>query len=176
MSRVRIPSPAPTTPSEPPSCPLPLRAAGSSFGHAAPHGRVPNLPVGHRSTVTVRLMERYELAEAAARAGISPDELRRLVELGIIGPDTDDRFTPGDVRRVGLVESLVAAGIPLDGLGAAIRSGQVSLYFLDAPVFERFSALSGVTFAQLSERTGVPAELLMLIREAAGSNEAHRPG
>ena len=66
-----------------------------------------------------------------------------------------------------------AAGIPLDGLGAAIRSGTVSLDFLDAPAFERFSALSDVTFAQFAERTGVPVELLMLIREAAGSPAPH---
>ena len=65
--------------------------------------------------------------------------------------------------------SLTAAGIPLEGLGAAIRSGQVSLDFLDAPAFERFSALSGVTFAQMAERTGVSVQLLMFIREASGS-------
>jgi adenylate cyclase len=67
------------------------------------------------------------------------------------------------------VKSLLAAGIPQDGLGAAIRSGQVSLDFLDAPAFERFSALSGITFGHLAERTGVPVELLMRIREASGS-------
>jgi adenylate cyclase len=115
-------------------------------------------------------VERYELAEAAERAGVNPDEVRRLAELGIVSPGADDRFTPGDVRRVGLVNSLVAAGVPLDGLGAAIRSGQVSLDFLDAPAFERFSALSGVTFAQFAERAEVPVQLLMLIREAAGSS------
>jgi adenylate cyclase len=115
-------------------------------------------------------VERYPLTEAAGRAGISPDELRRLVELGIIAPDAQDRFTAGHVRRVGLVESLTAAGIPLDGLGAAIRGGQVSLDFLDEPAYQRFSALSGVTFAQLAERTGVPVQLLMLIREATGSS------
>jgi hypothetical protein len=118
-------------------------------------------------------VERYELAEAARRAGTSPDELRRLVELGIIVPDAEDRFTAGHVRRVGLVEGLTAAGIPPNGLGAAIRSGQVSLDFLDGPVFERFSALSDVTFARAAERTGAPVQLLMLIREAAGSPAPH---
>ena len=63
----------------------------------------------------------------------------------------------------------MAAGIPLDGLGAAIRNGQVSLQYLDAPAFERFSAVSGETFAQIAVRTGVPVELLLSIREAAGS-------
>ena len=108
-------------------------------------------------------MERYEIAEAAERAGVSLDELRRLVDLGILKPDAENRLTSGDVRRVGMVGSLTAAGIPLDGLGAAIRSGQVSLDFLDEPAYERFSALSGVTFAELGERTGIPVPLLMLI-------------
>ncbi len=114
-------------------------------------------------------MEAYDLAEAAERIGVTVDELRRLVELGILTPDAENRFTPGHLRRAGLVKSLAAAGIPLEGLGAAIRSGQVSLDFLDAPAFERFSALSGDTFAQLAERIGVPVQLLMFIREAAGS-------
>jgi adenylate cyclase len=111
----------------------------------------------------------YDISEAAHRAGISAGELRRLVELGILTPDAENRFTPGHLRRAGLVKSLTAAGIPLEGLGAAIRSGQVSLDFLDAPAFERFSALSGATFAEVAERTGVPVELLLFIREAAGA-------
>jgi adenylate cyclase len=114
-------------------------------------------------------VETYELAEAARRAGTSPDALRRLVELGILAPGADDRFTPGHLRRAGLVNALIAAGIPLDGLGAAIRTGQISLDFLDAPAFQRFSALSGATFAEVADRTGVPVELLLFIREAAGS-------
>ncbi len=69
----------------------------------------------------------------------------------------------------GLTQSLLDAGIPMDGLGAAIRSGRVSLDFLDAPAFQRFSALSGATFAEVAERIGAPVELLLLVREAAGS-------
>jgi hypothetical protein len=93
-------------------------------------------------------VEKYEIADAAVRAGVSVDELHRLVGLGILRPDAEDWLTSGDVRRVGMVSSLTAAGIPLDGLGAAIRNGQVSLEFLDEPAYERFSALSGVTFAE----------------------------
>jgi adenylate cyclase len=114
-------------------------------------------------------VETYEAIAAAERAGISPEELDRLVELGIVAPDADGQFSSGAVRRIGMVRSLVAAGVPLDGLGAAMRSGMFSLDFLDAPAFERFSALSDVTFSQLGERAGVPVELLMQIREAAGS-------
>ena len=126
-------------------------------------------PLSGGSVATVRLVETYEIDEAAERAGLRAEELTRLVELGIVEPNGEGRFTPGDVRRAGLVESLVAAGISADDLGAAMRSGQFTFDFLDAPSYERFSALGGATFAQLAERTGVPIELLMLIREATGS-------
>jgi adenylate cyclase len=114
-------------------------------------------------------VERYEITDAAARAGIDVDGLRRLAELGIVSPDADGRLSSGDVRRVDMVRSLVASGISVDDLGAAMRSGQVSLAFLDESAYERFPAFSGITFAQAAERTGVPVQLLMLIREAAGS-------
>jgi adenylate cyclase len=111
----------------------------------------------------------YEAAETADRAGISTDELRRMVDAGIIRPEAANRYRPGDVRRAELVGSLTAAGIALEELGDAIRTGTVSLDFLDAPAFDRFSPMSGVTFAQMAERVGVPVDLLMIIREAAGS-------
>ena len=114
-------------------------------------------------------MEGYDPAEAAQRSGIGVDELNRFVELGILTPAAGNRFTPGHLRRAALVKSLAASGIPLEGLGAAIRDGTVSLDFLDAPAYERFSALSGLSFFELAERTGVPVELLLRIREATGS-------
>jgi adenylate cyclase len=120
-------------------------------------------------------VDAWDLPEAAERSGVSADELARFVELGILTPHDDARFTSGDLRRVGLVKSLVASGVPLDGLGAAIRSGAVSLDFLDAQQFERFSALSGSTFAEMAEKTGIAVELLMFVRETTGS-VAPQPG
>lgn len=117
----------------------------------------------------LRPMEGFELAEAAARCGLHVRELRHLVELGVIQPSAGDVFSRGDLRRASLVTSLSAAGISLDGLGAAIRDGHVSLAFLDAPAFDRFTQLSDVTFAEMSERSGVPLVFLQSIREASGS-------
>jgi adenylate cyclase len=111
----------------------------------------------------------YSRTDAAARAGISVDELNLLCELGILRPGSGDSFTAGDVRRAAMAQSLKAAGIPLDELGAAMQRGQVSLNFLDDPLYDRFSAVGDVTFQQFSDRTGVPIPLLLLIREAAGS-------
>jgi adenylate cyclase len=111
----------------------------------------------------------YSRAEAADRVGVGIDDVNRLIEVGILAPKDGDRLTPGDVRRVELAQSLATAGIPLDGLGASMQRGEVSLDFLDAPVYERFSMLSTVTFQELSERSHVPVSLLTVMREAAGS-------
>jgi adenylate cyclase len=109
--------------------------------------------------------------DAAERAGVEPDYLDRLVDLGIVALERPGRFSPGDVRRAQLAGSLEDAGIPLDGVAAAMRRGAVSFDFLDAASYERFAALAPETFRQVSERTGVPLELLMVIREAIGMAE-----
>ena len=75
-------------------------------------------------------------------------------------PRRPDRFSPGDVRRVLMAKSLEDAGIPLEGVAAAIQRGALSLDFLDAAAYERFAALAGETFRQVSDRTGIPLELL----------------
>jgi adenylate cyclase len=110
----------------------------------------------------------YSRQEAAERAGISLDEMDQFVELEVLPQRVDDRFTAGDVRKAGLVHNLLAAGLPMDGMVAALRSGALSLDFMDTPVYQRFSSLSDVTFQELSTRTGVPVQLLMVIREAVG--------
>jgi adenylate cyclase len=111
----------------------------------------------------------YSRADAAERAGVPLEQVTRLVELGILKPGDGDRFTAGDVRRAEMVQSLERAGISLEGFAAAMERGTLTLEFLDAPVYDRFSLLSDVTFQQLSDRTGVPISLLTLIREITGS-------
>jgi len=115
-----------------------------------------------------RAVESHDLAEAAERAGISPDELRGFVELGILQPDTAGRFSEGDVRRVGVVQSTVAAGIPIELLAEALRSGRFSLAFMDDPAYNLFTPLTSETFQGLSARTGVPLHLLVAVREVSG--------
>jgi adenylate cyclase len=110
----------------------------------------------------------YPRADAAARAGVEPAFLDRLIELGIVSPDEPDRCSPGDVRRAIMAKSLEQAGIPLDGVAAAIGRGALSLEFLDGGSYERFAALSPETFREVSDRTGIPLELLTVVREAIG--------
>lgn len=114
-------------------------------------------------------MADYSRQEAAERAGIGLDDLNRLLELEVLGRGKDDRFTSGDVRKIGLIRDLTTGGLSLEALAAELKTGRLSLDFMDNPAFDMFSALSNVTFQDLSASTGIPVELLMVIREAIGS-------
>jgi adenylate cyclase len=120
-------------------------------------------------------MAEYSRPDAAKRAGVEPAYLDRLIELGIIAPATDDRLSKGDLRRAQMARTLETAGIGLEGLAAGLKGGHLTLAMMDAPTYERFATLSDETFQQLSERTGLPLQLLMVMREATGS-AAPEPG
>ena len=109
--------------------------------------------------------------DVADRAGVDPDYVDRLVELGIVQPGDGDTFSPGDVRRARWVQSFERAGVPLEGMGTAVRDGTLSFAYLDATAFDRFGGVTRTTFRELSERTGVPLDLLLVIREAHGFAE-----
>jgi adenylate cyclase len=115
----------------------------------------------------------YTRQEVAQRAGVDPDYVDRLVELGILTPGAGDAFAPGDVLRARWLQSLDRAGVPLEGLASAVRDGVLSFSFLDVAAYDRFAGLSATTFQQLSAQTGIPLELLMVVREAVGFAEPH---
>jgi adenylate cyclase len=99
---------------------------------------------------------------------VDPDHIDRLIEVGIIHPDARGQLTRGDVRRAQLAHTLENAGVGVEGLAAGIRDGHLALDFMDAPTYDRFALLSDETFQDLSARTGLPLQLLMLIRDATG--------
>lgn len=113
----------------------------------------------------------YSRQEVAQRAGVDSDYIGRLVELGILKPGSGDEFSPGDVLRARWVQSWERAGVPVDGMGAAVQEGALSFSFLDVAAFDRFAGLSDMTFHQLSARTGIPMDLLKVVREAIGFAE-----
>jgi adenylate cyclase len=110
----------------------------------------------------------YSRQEVAQRAGVDPDYLDRLVELGILTPDAAEAFSPGDALRARWLQSLERAGVPLEGMATAVRDGALSFAFMDVAAYDRFAGLSATTFQQLSAQTGIPLELLLVVREAVG--------
>jgi adenylate cyclase len=107
--------------------------------------------------------------EAAVRGGVDTPLIDQLVALGILSPDENDSFNAADLRRIILLHSLKEAGIPLDVIAATLESGALSFDFLDLPYYsDRFSVLTSETFREVGARTGVPLNLLVLIREVTG--------
>ena len=110
----------------------------------------------------------YTRAEVAHRAGVAPAFVDRLCDLEIL-PARDDDFTEGDMRRTRIFHSVEVAGLPLEAVSAGIRAGVVNLDFVDDPAYELITGLTEETFQQVSDRTGIPFEVLGAMREAAGS-------
>lgn len=108
----------------------------------------------------------------ATRSGASRDFVERLLTLGILAAVPGRGLSDADVRRVRVVEALTGAGLSLDGLATGIRGGLLSLDFVEQPAYERFDSLTDVTFRELSEMRGLPLDLLLVVREAAGGPEA----
>jgi adenylate cyclase len=106
--------------------------------------------------------------EVAQRSGVDEAYIQRLVELGILRPTDEGRLRTTDVRRVSVIRSLDLSGVALEDIGAAFRTGQLSLEFMEQASYSRFGSLAQETFADLATRTGLPLDIALAIREAAG--------
>lgn len=104
----------------------------------------------------------------AEEAGVDQEYVDRLREIGVLVPNADGDFPAGSPQRVRIVQMLEGAGLPLDGLGEALSRGLVSLDFIDTTSNNRWGSLTKTTFQELADETGVPVELLTVIREAMG--------
>jgi len=111
----------------------------------------------------------YTREAIAERAGASVAYVDRLVDLGIIRKQgVDSNFSEGDVRRVRLVRGLEESGLPLEGISAAVRSGDLSFDFMDLPSWDWYGGFVGTSYRQLATESRVPLELLQAIRESMG--------
>ena len=83
------------------------------------------------------------------------------VELGIISPPKPDRYSPGDVRRVLMANSLDDAGIPLEGVADALRERRIGR--CECPPQHRLAKLKSVDVKQLRDETlvGFDADLVI---------------
>jgi class 3 adenylate cyclase len=115
----------------------------------------------------------YTRAEVASRAGVDPGFVARLCDLAILQAERDD-FTEGDVRRARILHGLVEGGIPVEAIGMGMARGVIDLGFVDDPAYALFTGLTGETFAEVSERTGIPFDVLAAMREAAGAPSPSR--
>ena len=107
--------------------------------------------------------------DVAERAGVDRANVLRLIDVGVLISDENGHLRESDVRRVRMVQVLERAGLPIEGIGIAIRNGAMSLDFVETATYDRFASFGAETFRDVSERTGIPIELVMVVREATGA-------
>jgi adenylate cyclase len=108
-------------------------------------------------------------AELAARAGISPDELERLVANGVLIPrDGNTPFRTADVLKIRVARACEAGGLPMAGMAEAIRAGLLSFTFVESWPFEPEGSRQSQTHLELAEEAGLPFEFLQRLVEAFG--------
>jgi hypothetical protein len=97
-------------------------------------------------------------ADLAQRSGATVEEVRRLMGVGIVAAgETDRPFSISDVQRVRLVRALDRSGIPLEAVGAAVRSGHLSFAFVDA-LFPEPPPLGAKTVRDVAAELGLSLE------------------
>jgi adenylate cyclase len=103
--------------------------------------------------------------EVAVRAGMTPERLRGLVDLGLLEPD-DGGFLRRDVMRARMVAELESKGLDLQALASAHASGHLTLGYLESA--GRRHPRTDRTFAEFSEQVGVPIDTLQTCYVAFG--------
>jgi adenylate cyclase len=114
-------------------------------------------------------MEALTAAGLAGLAGVTEAEIGRMVALGVLVPrDGAAPFLAGDMQKVRLAVACERAGLPMDGIAAAIRTGRLSFAFLEGAPYQRWAQPSDRTFRQVSEETGIDLDTLRETLEATG--------
>jgi class 3 adenylate cyclase len=114
-------------------------------------------------------MNGLSAAGLAELVGVTEAEVERLVDLGIlVAQDGVGPFLETDVPKVRLAVACQQAGLPMEGIAAAVRAGRLSFAFLEAEPFRRWAVRSTRTYRQVSEETGVPLEMLAGTLESMG--------
>jgi adenylate cyclase len=103
--------------------------------------------------------------EVAERVGATPDQIRQLARLGILGAE-DGTYPRRDVLRARFILGLKAIGIDADAVADALASGDLTLGYVE--VGGRRPPRSDRTFAEVSEEIDIPYPTLERIYVAFG--------
>lgn len=117
-------------------------------------------------------MAGLDIQAVAERAGVAAAYVQRLVELRLVTTGSNGGYAESDVRRVQMLQAIDMSGVSLDGVAKLVADGEMSIDFVESAASQVFSPLSSQTFAQLSQRTSVPLELLLGLRDVVGGTNA----
>src|ERR671915_2075077 len=106
------------------------------------------------------------IEDVAGRAGVDVAYVRRLIDLGALGPERDG-YREQDAHVTALLHMWEGAGLTAESILAAAESGQLSLDFLESPGWELPPRLDR-TYRQLAEERSMPVDLLRAIHRSMG--------
>jgi adenylate cyclase len=106
----------------------------------------------------MRVMEELSVEELVDRSGATAQQLRRLVELGIITPTPQGRYRRSDIQRIRVVEALAEAGFAPDQLSQLIATGAYDLDWASV-VFPEPTGQLTTTLEHAIAATGLPEDL-----------------
>jgi DNA-binding transcriptional MerR regulator len=107
----------------------------------------------------MRVMDELSAGELADRSGVTAQQLRRLVELGIITPTPQGGYRPSDIQRIRVVDALADAGFAPEQLGQLLAAGAYNLDWAGV-VFPEPTAQLTTTLEQTAAATGLPQGLV----------------
>jgi adenylate cyclase len=110
----------------------------------------------------------YSAAEIASEAGCPEERVRWLSGIGLLTPDTDGRFSFGDVLASKMVSALLESGLPAETIERAVADGFLSFQRTDEYLPYRPGPRSERTFAEFQANAGPGAELLPAVYEVLG--------
>jgi DNA-binding transcriptional MerR regulator len=89
---------------------------------------------------------------------VTAEQLRRLVELGVITPTPQGRFRPSDIQRIRVVDTLAEVGFAPKQLSELIATGAYDLDWASM-VFPEPTARLTTTLEQTAAATGLSEDL-----------------
>src|SRR2546423_2773874 len=124
-------------------------------------------PVSHEPTSPESSGREDQLTEAqlAERAGTPPDQVRLLVELGLLRPE-QGMFRSRDLVRLRVLADLEALGVDVHSVAKALSSGYLSLGYLENSALK--PPPSEVSFFQLGDELDIPFSTLEKLYIACG--------
>jgi adenylate cyclase len=106
----------------------------------------------------MRVMDELSGEELADRSGVTAQQLRRLVELGIITPTPQGGYRRSDIQRIRVVDALADAGFAPEQLSELLTAGAYDLDWASV-VFPEPTAQLTTTLEQAAAATGLPQDL-----------------
>jgi adenylate cyclase len=103
-------------------------------------------------------MDELSGEEFANRSGVTAQQLRRLVELGIITPTPQGHYRSSDIQRIRVVHALADAGFAPGQLAELIATGGYDLDWTSV-VYPEPTAHTATTLEQAAAATGIPERL-----------------